>query len=482
MQDEQARSGRAHTSYLTLRRVAQSGREVPSRALACYTEGVIADDVSSVALVEPDAEGVAPHLRRQVQERRFRELVDRLIAAGGLQAQRLADCGVRGGADVSLDDIGRLPTVTKKDLWDHYPTGLRAVPAEDVVCVHGSSGTGGRPTLVPYTAHDVDVWARVMARALGGAGATRRSIVHNAYGYGLFTGGLGVHHGGMRLGATVIPLSGGMTERQVRMLVDLRPDILTCTPSYAVFLGEAMRAAGIQADSLRAGVFGAEPWTNEMRGQIERLLGLRALDIYGLSEIIGPGVACESLDSGGMLNVAEDHFFVEAVDADGDAVPDGTPGELVFTTLTKTGMPLLRYRSGDVAVLAGPVPGAPRTLRRMSKLLGRTDDMLVVRGVNVFPTEIEAVLLADQRVSPHYLVVEDRRVAARPELRVAVEAAAAGDDERLAADLLGALRERLGITCVVRVLAPGSVPRTEVGKARRFARWTDGEPPLAGID
>jgi phenylacetate-CoA ligase len=276
-------------------------------------------------------------------------------------------------------------------------------------------------------------------------------------------------------------MSGGMTERQIRMLTDLRPDILTCTPSYAIYLGEAMRAGGVTVDSLRAGLFGAEPWTNEMRGQIERLLGLRALDIYGLSEIIGPGVACESLDSGGMLNVAEDHFYVEAVDSDGNPVPDGKPGELVFTTLTKTGMPLLRYRSGDVAVLAGPVPGAPRTLRRMSKLLGRTDDMLVVRGVNVFPTEIEAVLLADERVSPHYLVVEDRRDTARPELRVAVEPAVEVDGERLAADLDGALRERLGITCVVRVLAQGSVPRTEVGKARRFARWTEGEAPLAGI-
>ncbi len=450
--------------------------------VACYTLGVIADDAVSVPLVEPDAEGVAPDLRRQVQQQRLGELVDRLLAAGGLQAARLADSGVTGGADVSLDSLGRLPMVTKRDLWEHYPHGLRAVPAEDVVCVHGSSGTGGRPTLVPYTAHDVDIWARVMARALGGAGATRRSIVHNAYGYGLFTGGLGVHHGGIRLGATVVPMSGGMTERQIRMLVDVRPDILTCTPSYAIFLGEAMRAADVEGDSLRAGLFGAEPWTNEMRVQIERLLGLRALDIYGLSEIIGPGVACESLDSDGMLNVAEDHFYVEAVDSDGDPVPDGTPGELVFTTLTKTGMPLLRYRSGDVAVLAGPVPGAPRTLRRMSKLLGRTDDMLVVRGVNVFPTEIEAVLLADERVSPHYLVVEDRRDAARPELRVAVEPAVTVDEERLAGELDAALRERLGITCVVRVLARGSVPRTEVGKARRFARWTGGEAPLAGID
>ncbi|MGB3441283.1 MAG: phenylacetate--CoA ligase [Actinophytocola sp.] len=436
-------------------------------------------DALVVPLVEPDAEGIDPARRRELQERRLRGLVDRLLAAGGLQAGRLADVGVRAGTDVSLDDIDRLPTVTKRDLWDHYPDGLRAVPVDDVVCVHGSSGTGGRPTLVPYTAADVDIWAQVMARALGGAGATRRSLIHNAYGYGLFTGGLGVHHGGMRLGATVLPLSGGMTDRQVRMIVDLQPDILTCTPSYAIFLGEALASAGIEPASLRAGLFGAEPWTHEMRVQIERLLGLRALDIYGLSEIIGPGVAAESLDSDGMLNVAEDHFFVEAVDADGRPVPDGTPGELVFTTLTKTGMPLLRYRSGDVATLAGPVPGAPRTLRRMSKLLGRTDDMLVVRGVNVFPTEIEAVLLADGRVSPHYLVVEDRRTAARPELWVAVEQT--GGDESLAADLGAALRERLGITCAVRVVAAGSVPRTEVGKAKRFVRWSEGPPPLAGL-
>jgi len=444
---------------------------------------VFADDVVAVPLVDPDAEGIDPERRREVQQRRLSALVDRLIAAGGLQAARLADAGVLAGADVPLDRLAELPMVTKRDLWEHYPDGLRAVGAEDIVCVHGSSGTGGRPTLVPYTARDVDIWAQVMARALGGAGATRRSVVHNAYGYGLFTGGLGVHHGGMRLGATVLPLSGGMTDRQIRLITDLRPDILACTPSYAIYLGEAMRAGGVVADSLRAGVFGAEPWTNEMRTQIERLLGLRALDIYGLSEIIGPGVACESLDSGGLLNVAEDHFYVESIGTDGAPVPDGTPGELVFTTLTKTGMPLLRYRTGDMATLAPPVPGAPRTLRRMSKLLGRTDDMIVVRGVNVFPTEIEAVLLADERVSPHYLVVEDRRDTARAELRIAVEAVAESVAPATLADALdAALRERLGIGCVVRVLAAGSVPRTEVGKARRFARWSSGEPPLPGIE
>ncbi|MGH3859946.1 phenylacetate--CoA ligase family protein [Actinokineospora sp.] len=436
---------------------------------------------SVVPMVDANAEGMTADRRRELQRQRLGDLIDRLLAAGGIQAQRLRDCGVRRGDDADLDDLARLPTVRKRDLWEHYPHGLRAVDAEEIVCVHGSSGTGGRPTLVPYTAADLDIWAQVMARALGGAGATRRSVVHNAYGYGLFTGGVGVHHGAIRLGATVVPVSGGMTDRQIRLIQDLRPDVLTCTPSYAIHLGEAMVAAGVEPTSLKVGVHGAEPWSYEMRDQIERLLGIRALDIYGLSEIIGPGVAAESLDSEGMLNVAEDHFFVECVDGDGNPVPDGTPGELVFTTLTKTGMPLLRYRTGDVATLAEPVKGSPRTLRRMSKLLGRTDDMLVVRGVNVFPTEVEAVLLADARVSPHYLIIDDRRQAARPELRVAVEPMGPTSDETLAAELGAALRERLGIGCDVRVLQPGSVPRTETGKARRLVRWTEGDAPLPGI-
>jgi phenylacetate-CoA ligase len=445
---------------------------------------MVVDPEYVVPLTDPDAEGIDPERRLVVQERRLRLLVDRLLSADGLQAGRLRAVGVGAGAEVSLADLGKLPMVTKADLWRHYPAGLRAVDDDQVVCIHGSSGTGGRPTLIPYTAQDVDIWAQVMARALGGAGATRRSIVHNAYGYGLFTGGLGVHHGAMRLGATVLPISGGMTARQITLVNDLRPDILTCTPSYAVHLGEAMAAAGLAPTSLRVGVFGAEPWTDSLRVQIERLLGIRALDIYGLSEIIGPGVACESLDSGGMLNVAEDHFFVEAVDVDGAPVPDGTPGELVFTTLTKTGMPLLRYRTGDVAALAGPLAGSPRTLRRMTRILGRVDDMLVVRGVNVFPTEIEAVLLADRRVSPHYLLVEDRREAGRPELRIAVEHAGGAIDsvDVLRTDLEHALRERLAVGCVVRVLPAGSVPRTETGKARRLARWTEGEPPVAGLE
>ncbi|WP_188985028.1 phenylacetate--CoA ligase family protein [Saccharopolyspora thermophila] len=437
------------------------------------------------SLVAPEAEGADPERRRELQEQRLRRLVDRLLAAGGVQAGRLRTCGVDRGADVSLDDLPRLPFVTKQDFWDHYPFGMRSAPAEDVVCVHGSSGTKGRPTLVAYTARDVDVWAQVMARALGGAGVSRRSFVHCAYGYGLFTGGLGVHHGATRLGATVLPVSSGATDRQLRLLLDLRPDVLCCTPSYAVYLGEAFASTGITAEqlSLRVGLFGAEPWTEEMRVGIEGLLGLRALNIYGLTEVIGPGVACESLDSEGLLNVAEDHFFPEVVGPDGRPVPDGEPGELVFTTLTKTGTPLLRYRTGDVAALSGPVPGSARTLRRMTRVLGRTDDMLIIRGVNVFPSEIEAVLLADPRVAPHYLVVEDRRDRSRPELRIAVEPRdPLGDTGSLERDLTAALLARLGISCLVRVLPPDHVPRAVTGKAQRLVRWEHGVVPLPGLE
>ncbi|WP_394613601.1 phenylacetate--CoA ligase family protein [Lentzea sp. JNUCC 0626] len=398
---------------------------------------------------------MAPEALRELQEQRLRAMIDLLLSTDNLQARRLREVGVTRGTDVRLDEIGGLPTISKQDLWDHYPFGLRAAAEEDIVCVHGSSGTGGRPTLIPYTANDVEVWSEVMARALEGAGATRKSTVHNAYGYGLFTGGLGVHHGGLRLGATVIPMSGGMTERQVRLIEDLKPDVLCCTPSYALRLAEDLD----QNNSVKVGIFGAEPWTDEMRREIEQRLGIRALDIYGLSEIIGPGVACESLDSEGLLNIAEDHFYPETLD-----------GELVFTTLTKTGMPLLRYRTGDVATLHEPRNGP---LRRMSKLKGRKDDMLVIRGVNVFPTEIEAVVL--ELASPHYLIVEDRRTTTA-QLHVVVEST-----EDVRSRLTEKLKERLGITCRVLVLEPGKVPRTEVGKAQRLARWTQGQAPINGL-
>ena len=404
---------------------------------------------------DPKIECMDPEARRELQEQRLRGLVDRLLGTDNFQGARLRDLGVTRGTDVRLDEIHLLPTITKQDLWDHYPFGLRIAPQEDVVCVHGSSGTGGRPTLIPYTANDIEVWAEVMARALKGAGATQRSIIHNAYGYGLFTGGLGVHHGALKLKATVVPMSGGMTERQVRLIEDLKPDVLCCTPSYALRLADDLNET-----SLRVGIFGAEPWTEEMRQEIQRRLNIKALDIYVLSEVIGPGVACESLDSEGLLNIAEDHFYPETED-----------GELIFTTLTKTGMPLLRYRTGDIASLHEPT--GVRTLRRMSKLKGRKDDMLVVRGVNVFPTEIEAVVL--ELASPHYLIVEDRRTTTA-QLHVAVEST-----QDIGQHLAHKLKERLGITCQVHVLEPGKLPRTEQGKAQRLARWTQGQAPIDGL-
>lgn len=431
------------------------------------------------------AETMSVDERTALQTRRLRALVDRLLAAGGRQAAALRAAGVERGAGLTLDDLPGLPTVSKPDLWEAYPFGMLAVPLEECVTVHGSSGTSGRPTLVPYTANDLDLWAHVMARGLAGAGATRASIVHNAYGYGLFTGGLGVHHGARALGATVIPMSSGNTARQLRLIQDLRPDVLTCTPSYAIYLAEAARAEGLDPTSLgiRVGVHGAEPWTEAMREQIELLLGIRALDIYGLSEVIGPGVACESLDSGGWLHVQEDHFFVEALDpATGARVPDGELGELTFTTFTKEAFPLLRYRTGDLARLSREPSPDGRTTVKMSKVVGRSDDMLVIRGVNVYPSEVEAVVLADAGVGPQYAIVIDAR-ATLPRLVVCCEPSAPGiDGLEVGARLHEALARRLGLGCEVRVVEPGALPRTEVGKARRVVRWDAGPAPLPGLE
>jgi phenylacetate-coenzyme A ligase PaaK-like adenylate-forming protein len=413
------------------------------------------------------AETMSRDERAALQETRLRGLVDRLVAAGGVQATRLRSAGVTGGADVTLGDLPRLPTTTKQDLWDSYPYGMLAVPLGDVVVVHGSSGSRGRPTLVAYTRGDLELWAQMCARSLVSAGAGPGSVVHNAYGYGLFTGGLGIHQGAIALGATVVPMSGGMTDRQVRMLADLRPDILTCTPSYAVRLGEAARSAGISLN-LRAGLFGAEPWSEELRATLEELLDLVALDIYGLSEVIGPGVATECLERDG-LHVGEDHFLIEALGPDGTPVPEGVPGELVFST-PREAMPLLRYRTGDIASLSYGACPCGRTLVRMSKVLGRADDMLVIRGVNVYPREIEAVLL--RYASPHYQVVVDRREA-MARLIVACEEAKPGLSPALAAEL--------GVSCEVRVLPAGTIPRVEVGKAVRVVSWESGEAPLPGL-
>jgi phenylacetate-coenzyme A ligase PaaK-like adenylate-forming protein len=432
----------------------------------------------STTVFEPEAETrPAPDLAR-LQDERLRALVDRLLAAGGLQAGRLRAAGVTEGSGLTTADLPRLPTTTKQDLWDGYPFGMLAVPMDQVVAVHGSSGTGGRPTLVAYTHDDLRLWARMCARALGCAGATPGSIVHNAYGYGLFTGGLGVHQGAIELGATVVPVSGGMTSRQVTLVRDLRPDILTCTPSYALRLGEALEG---ESTSLKAGLFGAEPWTDELRGRIEELLGLRALDIYGLSEVIGPGVAAECYEAADGLHVNEDHFIVEAVDpVSGQPVPDGTPGELVFSTVTKQALPLLRYRSGDIASITRQPCRCGRTLARMSKVIGRRDDMLVLSGVNVYPSEVERVLLAESALAPDYVLVVDSRNA--PSRLIACCESLTADASPARDTIEARLRDTLGVGVRVRLLPPGTVPRTEVGKAVRVLTWASGEPPVPGLD
>jgi phenylacetate-coenzyme A ligase PaaK-like adenylate-forming protein len=442
-------------------------------------------DQQAVPMFEPEAESMPPDQRAGLQQERLRGLVDRLLAAAGVQAGRLKEAGVASGADVAVADLPGLPMTTKQDLWRGYPFGMFAVKPADVVTLHGSSGTGGRPTLVGYTAADLRLWSRMCARALAAAGATRASLVHNAYGYGLFTGGLGIHQGAVELGATVLPVSGGMTARQVTLLRDLRPDILTCTPSYAIRLGEALAEAGLGPGSglrLTAGLFGAEPWTDAMRARIEELLGLRALDIYGLSEVIGPGVAAECVVAADGLHVNEDHFLVEAVDPlTGEPVADGTLGELVFSTLTKEALPLLRYRTGDIAALRRETCACGRTLVKMSKIAGRRDDMLVLRGVNVYPSEVERVLLSHPAVAPDYLLVlDEREVPSR--LLACIESRTGRQEPAPAAgELESRLREELGVGVAVFLVEPGTVPRSEVGKAVRLRRWATGEPPLPGL-
>ena len=435
-------------------------------------------------MFEPEAESIPAEQLAELQEYRLRGLVDRLLAADGVLGGRLRLAGVDRGRDIGLDDLPRLPLAEKKDLWAAYPFGLLGVDRTEVVVFHGSSGTGGRPTLVGYTRRDLDLWARMCARALAAAGADAGSLIHNAYGYGLFTGGLGIHQGAVALGAAVVPASGGMTPRQVTLIRDLAPDILTCTPSYAIRLGEALAEAGLGPGnglSLRAGVFGAEPWSAQLRVRIEELLGLRALDIYGLSEIIGPGVAAECYQAADGLHVNEDHFLVEAIDPVTAApVPDGTPGELVFSSLTREAMPLLRYRTGDIAALRRDPCPCGRTLVRMSQITGRRDDMLVIRGVNVYPSEVERVLLGHPSVSPDYLLVVDERGDA-PELVVLCEYRTAVAEPAGQEELETRLRAELGVRVQVRVLPAGAVPRTEVGKAVRVVRWASGEPPVPGL-
>jgi phenylacetate-CoA ligase len=368
----------------------------------------------------------------------------------------------------SLADLAKFPFTTKQDLRANYPFGMFAVPREKISRIHASSGTTGKPTVVGYTAEDIDMWANLMARSIRAAGGRPGMRVHVAYGYGLFTGGLGAHYGAERLGCTVIPMSGGQTERQVQLITDFAPEIIMVTPSYMLALLDGFRAAGIdpRATSLRTGIFGAEPWTNAMRAEIERDMAIDAVDIYGLSEVMGPGVAMECVETKDGLHIWEDFFYPEVIDpVTGAVLPDGEPGELVFTSLAKQAMPVIRYRTRDLTRL---LPGTARTMRRMEKITGRSDDMMIVRGVNVFPTQIEELVLAHAELSGHYQVVLTR-AGRLDEMAVHVEArpdAWAGGAEDVAAILAGRIKELVGVTARVIVDPPGAIERS-MGKARR---------------
>jgi phenylacetate-CoA ligase len=358
----------------------------------------------------------------------------------------------------SLADLARFPFTTKADLRETYPFGMFAVPMDQVVRIHASSGTTGKPTVVGYTARDIDTWTHVMARSIRAAGARPGNKVHVAYGYGLFTGGLGAHYGAERLGLAVIPLGGGMTERQVQLIADFKPEIIMVTPSYMLAIADEMERQGIdpRKTSLRIGVFGAEPWTNEMRRNIEERLKIEAIDLYGLSEVIGPGVAQECIETKDGLTVWEDHFYPEVVDpASGAALADGEKGELILTSLTKEALPVIRYRTRDLTRL---LPGTARTMRRMEKITGRSDDMLIIRGVNVFPSQIEELILKQPQLSPHY-VLELSKDGPLDHLTVLVEGKGG---EALRHDI----KSYIGITADVKEVPISSIERS-IGKAKR---------------
>jgi phenylacetate-CoA ligase len=370
----------------------------------------------------------------------------------------------------TLADLERFPFMQKDDLRAGYPFGLFAVPREQVIRVHASSGTTGKPTVVGYTRRDIDTWAALVARSIRAAGGRRGDIVHIAYGYGLFTGGLGAHYGAELMGCTVVPISGGQTQRQVQLICDFRPDIIMVTPSYMLSIVEEFLRQGLDpaATSLRTGIFGAEPWTEALRAQIESRAGLQALDIYGLSEVMGPGVASECIETKDGPVIWEDHFYPEIVDpATGEVLPEGAPGELVLTSLTKEALPVIRYRTRDMTSL---LPPTARSMRRMARITGRSDDMLIIRGVNVFPSQIEELVLKLPGLAPHYQL-ELTREAHLDQLAVKVECleAVAGDGSlraRLQRDLQGHIKSTIGISTQVVVCDPGSLERS-AGKARR---------------
>ena len=409
-----------------------------------------------------------------IQLRRLQSVVARVYNTVPFYKKRFDEAGIKPDDIRTLHDLPKLPFTYKDNLRDNYPFGLFTVPMDNVVRIHASSGTTGKPTVVGYTARDIQTWSELMARTLMAGGASKGDMIHNAYGYGLFTGGLGFHYGAEKLGASVIPISGGNTKRQVMIMKDFAPTILTCTPSYALLIAEVAEEMGIDFRDLhfKAGIFGAEPWSEQMREEIEKKLNLKAMDIYGLSEIIGPGVSVECIEAQNGLHIFEDHFIPEIIDPDTEEVlPYNTPGELVFTTITKEAFPVIRYRTRDISILHPEPCRCGRTMVRMGRVRGRSDDMLIIRGVNVFPSQIESVIMEFDGIEPHYQLVVERQ-GRLDTLSVMVEV-----NERIFSDevknlqameqsLEKNIKELLGVAAKVRLVEPKSIQRTE-GKAVR---------------
>ncbi|MEX0279071.1 MAG: phenylacetate--CoA ligase PaaK [Ruegeria sp.] len=414
---------------------------------------------------------------RALQLQRLQWSLNHAYANVPMYKQRFDETGVHPDDLQQLSDLSKFPFTYKNDLRDNYPFGLFAVPRSDLVRLHASSGTTGKPTVVGYTSGDIDNWADLGARSLRAAGLRKGDLVHNAYGYGLFTGGLGAHYGIERLGATVVPMGGGQTEKQVSLITDFRPDAIMVTPSYMLNILEQFHKAGLdpRESALKVGIFGAEPWTDAMRAEVEAAFDMHAVDIYGLSEIMGPGVASECVETKDGPVIWEDHFLPEIIDPDtGEVLPDGETGELVFTTLTKEGLPMVRYRTRDLTCL---LPGTARSMRRMAKITGRSDDMMILRGVNVFPSQIEEQVMATGGLAPHYQI-ELFKSGRMDAMRVFVEASADATDEmsRTAAArmLTKRIKDAVGVSTEIVVGDPGDVERSQ-GKAKRVIDNRDKE-------
>lgn len=409
-----------------------------------------------------------------LQVKRLRQTLQRVNATVPFYREQFRKAGVTPEQIKSLDDLRRLPFTLKQDMRDNYPYGLFAVPLEQIVRIHASSGTTGKPTVVGYTRRDIDTWSELMARSFVAAGAHKGDVIHNAYGYGLFTGGLGAHYGAEKLGASVIPMSGGNTKKQLMIMQDFGSTVLTCTPSYSLYLAEVAAEEGIDFKSLKlkVGIFGAEPWSEEIRNEIEAKLNLKAIDIYGLSEILGPGVAIECIEAQKGLHIWEDHFIPEIINPDtGEVLPWGERGELVITTITKEGIPMIRYRTRDITRIIPEPCICGRTHVRLERMSGRSDDMLIIRGVNVFPSQIESVLITIEGVEPHYQLIVDREENLDTlEVQVEVNEQSFSDEikvlQGLSTRIQKEIKDMLGVTCKVRLVEPKTIARSE-GKAKR---------------